>query len=47
VRRLATRVVYLEQGRIQADLPVEQFFDTQTLARSAPRAHDFVVQEWV
>jgi tungstate transport system ATP-binding protein len=47
VRRLATRVVYLEQGRIQADLPVEQFFDAQTLARCAPRAHDFVVQEWV
>ncbi len=27
VKRLATRVVYLEQGRILADLPVQDFFD--------------------
>jgi len=27
VKRLATRVVYLEQGRILADLPVRDFFD--------------------
>jgi tungstate transport system ATP-binding protein len=27
VKRLATRVVYMEQGRILADLPVQAFFD--------------------
>ena len=27
VKRLATRVLYLEQGRLLADLPVKQFFD--------------------
>jgi tungstate transport system ATP-binding protein len=27
VKRLATRVVYLEQGRVLADLPVHAFFD--------------------
>jgi tungstate transport system ATP-binding protein len=26
VKRLATRVVYMEQGRVLADLPVQQFF---------------------
>ena len=27
VKRLATRVVYLEQGRVLADLPVQAFFN--------------------
>jgi tungstate transport system ATP-binding protein len=27
VKRLATRVVYMEQGRVLADLPVAAFFD--------------------
>jgi len=27
VRRLARRVIYLDQGRVRADLPVNQFFD--------------------
>lgn len=27
VKRLATRVIYLEQGRLLADLPVRQFFE--------------------
>jgi tungstate transport system ATP-binding protein len=27
VKRLATRVVYMEQGRVLADLPVQAFFD--------------------
>jgi tungstate transport system ATP-binding protein len=27
VRRLAQRVIYLDQGRVRADLPVNQFFD--------------------
>ena len=26
VKRLATRVIYLEQGRVLADLPVDRFF---------------------
>lgn len=27
VKRLARRVIYLERGRILADLPVDQFFN--------------------
>jgi tungstate transport system ATP-binding protein len=27
VKRLATRVVYMEQGRVLADLPVQAFFN--------------------
>ena len=29
VKRLATRVVYMLDGRIEADLPVQEFFNTQ------------------
>lgn len=40
VKRLATRVVYLEQGRVLADLPVAEFFDQASLqARSVAAAH--------
>jgi tungstate transport system ATP-binding protein len=41
VKRLATRVVYLEQGRILADLPVDAFFNGP-LARTSREADLFV-----
>ena len=45
VKRLATRVVYLEQGRVQADLPVQQFFDPARLQAVSPAAALFVKGE--
>ena len=45
VKRLATRVIYLEQGRVLADLPVHDFFEGELLARSYPQAHSFVKGE--
>jgi tungstate transport system ATP-binding protein len=45
VKRLASRVIYLEAGRIVADLPVIDFFDAATLAQSSPAAHAFVQGE--
>ena len=42
VKRLATRVLYLEQGRILADLPVNDFFDSPDLQQQFPQAHAFV-----
>jgi tungstate transport system ATP-binding protein len=47
VKRLATRVVYLEQGRVLTDLPVQAFFGTDVLARKHPHAHLFVKGELV
>jgi tungstate transport system ATP-binding protein len=44
VKRLATRVLYLEQGRILADLPVHEFFNTPLEARY-PQAHLFLQGE--
>jgi len=46
VKRLASRVIYLEQGAIQADLPVWEFFNT-SLAESHPKAHAFLKGELV
>jgi len=45
VKRLATRVVYLEQGSVFADLPVAEFFDAAHLRRISPQAHAFVKGE--
>jgi tungstate transport system ATP-binding protein len=45
VKRLATRVVYLEQGRIVADLPVLDFFGGTLLQTDYPQAHFFVKGE--
>jgi len=45
VKRLASRVIYLEQGRVQADLPVQQFFDSARLQAVSPEAHLFVKGE--
>ncbi len=47
VKRLASRVVYLEQGRVLADLPVADFFGGSVLASRYPEAHVFVKGELV
>ena len=44
VKRLATRVVYLEQGRVLADLPVHAFF-TGPLGQTSREAELFVKGE--
>jgi tungstate transport system ATP-binding protein len=46
VKRMATRVVYLEAGQILADLSVDHFFN-QSLADSHPQAHLFLKGELV
>jgi tungstate transport system ATP-binding protein len=45
VKRLATRVVYLEQGKVLADLPVEEFFDREVLRKTSRDADLFVKGE--
>ena len=45
VKRLASRVIYLEFGCVLADLPVTDFFDTDLLADRSPAAHAFVQGE--
>ena len=45
VKRIATRVICLESGRVRADLPVHDFFNAEVLARVSPEAHAFVQGE--
>ena len=45
VKRLATRVIYMEFGRVLADLPVADFFNPTLLAERSPAAHAFVQGE--
>jgi tungstate transport system ATP-binding protein len=45
VKRLATRVVYLEQGRVMADLPVHEFFNGSRLAEVSREADLFLKGE--
>ena len=47
VKRLATRVVYLEQGRVLADLPVHEFFNGPRLGQTSHEADLFVKGELV
>ena len=45
VKRLASRVIYLEQGQLLADLPVNDFFNHAFLEAHCPQAHLFVKGE--
>lgn len=45
VKRLARRVVYLEQGRVLADLPVDDFFNRDLLRAVSPQADLFLKGE--
>ncbi|MEO7391100.1 MAG: phosphate ABC transporter ATP-binding protein [Ramlibacter sp.] len=45
VKRLATRVVYLEQGRVLADLPVRAFFNGSRLGEVSVEAELFLKGE--
>ena len=47
VKRLANRVIYLEQGRVLADLPVNDFFNGPLLQSQFPAAHLFLKGESV
>jgi tungstate transport system ATP-binding protein len=44
VKRLSSRVIYLQQGQVLADLPTDQFFQGP-LEHSHPQAHLFVKGE--
>jgi tungstate transport system ATP-binding protein len=47
VKRLASRVIYIEQGHVLADLPVHDFFGGSLLQMQYPAAHLFVKGELV
>ena len=45
VKRLASRVIYLEGGHVLADLPVDTFFNGAELQAQYPAAHWFIKGE--
>ena len=45
VKRLARRVLYLEQGRLLVDLPVQDFFNAERLRSVSPQADLFLKGE--
>jgi tungstate transport system ATP-binding protein len=45
VKRWASRVIYLEQGRILADLPTADFFDAECLKQQSQQAFLFLQGE--
>jgi tungstate transport system ATP-binding protein len=47
VKRLASRVIYLEQGRVLADLPVHDFFNGPLLQNQFMPAYSFVKGELI
>jgi tungstate transport system ATP-binding protein len=47
VKRLASRVIYMEQGVVLADLPVHEFFNQSLLEERFPQASAFVKGETV
>ena len=46
VKRLATRVLYLERGRLLVDLPVDEFFDAERVRALCFTAYLFVKGEF-
>jgi tungstate transport system ATP-binding protein len=46
VKRLASRVIYLERGRVLADLPVKAFFDRERLRQVSAEADLFLQGEF-
>jgi tungstate transport system ATP-binding protein len=45
VKRLASRVIYMEQGAVLADLPVGDFFEGSVLQTQYPAAYHFIKGE--